>query len=449
MPAQNTKAMQGNTAPNTSRPDHVGVLVGGGPAPGINGVISALTLEARNQGHKVIGLYDGFHWLMLGHTERVKELDHDDVSRIHFQGGSILNTSRANPTKRPEDLGRVLATLQTLGIGYLATIGGDDTMFAASQLSKEAAGKIRICHVPKTIDNDLPLPGEIPTFGFETARQLGFSLVQNLMEDSRTTNRWYFIVVMGRSAGHLALGIGKAAAATLTLIPEEFPGAVHLDTLCDILEGAILKREALWGRADGVAIIAEGLLERIPPEELAEIEGARITHDDYGHLRLAEMDLAYILKRRVEERFAGRKKRIALVHKTIGYEVRCAPPVAFDCEYVRALGYGAIRFLLNPNPEAAKMDGAMIWLDDGKLRYSRFDDLLDPRTEKTRVRRVDVRKTSYLIAREYMIRLEREDFDEQKRLAALAKAASSDKKACSPEEFRKKFEYLVTDFPGD
>jgi 6-phosphofructokinase 1 len=438
--------MQGSKASNSSRPENVGVLVGGGPAPGINGVIGALTLEARNQGHGVIGLYDGFQWLMLGNTERIKALDHDDVSRIHFQGGSILNTSRANPTKRPEDLERVLAALQTLGIGYLVTIGGDDTMFAASQLAKRAGGKIRVCHVPKTIDNDLPLPGEIPTFGFETARQLGFTLVQNLMEDSRTTNRWYFIVVMGRSAGHLALGIGKAAAATLTLIPEEFPGAVHLDTLCDILEGAILKREALWHRPDGVAVIAEGVLERIPAEELAVIEGARITHDDYGHLRLAEMDLAYILKRRVEERSAGRKKRITLVHKTIGYEVRCAPPVAFDCEYVRALGYGAVKFLLNPDHEAAKIDGAMVCLDEGKLRYLKFDDLLDPRTEKTRVRRVDVSKTSYLIAREYMIRLEQEDFEDPKKLNALAKAASSAKQAYSPEEFKKKFQYLVTDF---
>ena len=159
-----------------SKNKHVGVLVGGGPAPGINGVISALTLEARNRAHRVIGIYDGFQWLMNGDTGHVKELEHEDVSRIHFQGGSILNTSRANPTKRDEDLQRVLASLDRLGIGHLATIGGDDTMFAASQVAKQAAGQIRVCHVPKTIDNDLPLPGEIPTFGFETARQLGFEL---------------------------------------------------------------------------------------------------------------------------------------------------------------------------------------------------------------------------------------------------------------------------------
>src|SRR6185503_1055660 len=189
-------------------------------------------------------------------TDRVKVLRHDDVSRIHFQGGSILATSRANPTKDPAHLQNVIGALKNLGIGYLVTIGGDDTMYAASQVAAASAGQIRVCHVPKTIDNDLPLPGETPTFGFETARQVGFEIVRNLMEDSRTTGRWYFVVVMGRTAGHLALGVGKAAGATLSVIPEEFPGAVHLETVGDILEGAILKRRVLLQRNDGVALIA-------------------------------------------------------------------------------------------------------------------------------------------------------------------------------------------------
>ncbi len=433
---------------SAGRRDRIGILVGGGPAPGINGVISALTLEAINQGHEVVGIYEGFQRLMAGRTDRVKLLDHDDVSRIHFQGGSILNTSRANPTKRPKDMVPVLESLKSLRIGYLVTIGGDDTMYAASQLSKRAASSIRICHVPKTIDNDLPLPGEIPTFGFATARQLGFSLVQNLMEDSRTSKRWYFVAVMGRSAGHLALGIGQSAGATLTIIPEEFPGEVHLQTLGDILEGAILKRHALWKRRDGVAVIAEGLLERIPAKEMEAIEGARIRHDDYGHLRLAEMDLAYILKTVVEQRFSRRAGHITIVHKNIGYEVRCAPPVASDCEYVRALGYGALQFLLNPDPQDAEINGAMVSLENGKLHYRNFNDLLDSQTGKTRVRLVDVSKPSYKIAREYMIRLEREDLEDKDKLAALARAASTRSKKCSAKDFRKKFQYLVTDLRG-
>jgi ATP-dependent phosphofructokinase / diphosphate-dependent phosphofructokinase len=427
---------------------NVGILVGGGPAPGINGVISAVTLEARTRAHKVVGIYDGFQWLMGGDPTHTKDLDHDDVSRVHFQGGSILNTSRANPTKKPQDLERVVATLDGLGIGYLATVGGDDTMFAASQVARQAAGRIRVCHVPKTIDNDLPLPGEIPTFGFETARQLGSDLVQNLMEDSRTTARWYFIVVMGRSAGHLALGIGKATGATLTLIPEEFPGPVHMSTVCDILESAILKRTALWNRPDGVAIIAEGLLEHMPVAELEGIEGVRITHDSYGHLRLAEVDLAYILKTLVEHRFGARSAPITIVHKNIGYELRSAAPVAYDCEYVRTLGYGAVEFLLNPPEKIAPLTGALVALINGKLDYLDFAKLQDPTTGKTRVRAVDIDAPSYKIAREYMIRLEKEDFADSEKVRLLAQAASSAKHFCSADEFRSRYLYLTNDLKG-
>ena len=434
--------------PYSHSKNHVGILVGGGPAPGINGVIGAITLEARTRARKVIGIYDGFQWLMGGDKSHTKELDHDDVSRVHFQGGSILNTSRANPTKKVEDLERVVATLDQLGVGYLATIGGDDTMFAASRVAKQAGGRIRVCHVPKTIDNDLPLPGEIPTFGFETARQLGSELVQNIMEDSRTTGRWYFVVVMGRAAGHLALGIGKATGATLTLIPEEFPGPIHMSTVCDILESAILKRSALWNRPDGVAIIAEGLLEHMPVAELEGIEGVRITHDSYGHLRLAEVDLAYILKTLIEHRFASRGASIAIVHKNIGYELRSAAPIAFDCEYVRTLGYGAVEFLLNPAPNVAQLTGALVTLIHGKLEYLDFASLQDVHTGKTRVRKVDIDSPSYKVAREYMIRLEKEDFSDKEKITLLAQAASSKNHLCSAEEFQSRYQYLTADLKG-
>ncbi|HWP58437.1 MAG TPA: diphosphate--fructose-6-phosphate 1-phosphotransferase [Candidatus Acidoferrales bacterium] len=433
-------------SPENGRP-RVGIVVGGGPAPGINGAISAITLEARSRGYEVLGIMDGFSWLMAGKTDHVRKLDREEVSRIHFQGGSILNTSRANPTKNPEDMKRVLDGLEALGIRYLATIGGDDTMFAASEVARHSAGKIRVCHVPKTIDNDLPLPGEIPTFGFETARQLGFELVHNLMEDSRTTGRWYFVVVMGRAAGHLALGIGKAVGATLTVIPEEFPGPVHVEAVCDVLEGAILKRR-LFNRSDGVALIAEGLIEKMPQEELTRIEGVRIMRDAYGHLRLAELDLAHILKIMVERRFAERGSAMTIVHKTIGYEVRCAPPIAFDCEYVRALGYGAVEFLLNPKPENASLNGALVCLENGKISYLRFEELMNPQTGKTRVRLVDITKPSYRVAREYMIRLEREDFDDEARLEALALARSTPARTCTPADFRDKFQYVVTQLHG-
>lgn len=419
-------------------PRDLGILVGGGPAPGINGVISAVTIEARNRGLRAWGIYDGWQHLMRHDAEflraqgLVRELRIEDVSRIHFDGGSILRTSRANPTRRPEDLDRVVRNLQDLGIGYLVTIGGDDTAFAAGRVAEQAAGAVRFAHVPKTIDNDLPLPGGAPTFGFNTARHVGFQLLQNIMEDSRSMNRWYFVAVMGRSAGHLALGIGKAAGATLVLIPEEFGEQVSLETVCDVLEGAMLKRRVM-GREDGVAVIAEGILERVPEEELSSLEGVRIVRDPYGHIRLAELDLAYILKTMVEARFAKRGDPVTIVHKSLGYELRCAPPVASDSEYVRDLGYAAVEYLLGGYPGP----GALVCLEAGKLRFLDFRELLDPETGRPRTRLVDVNSTSYRVARKYMIRLEPEDFQDAAQLQKLAEATKT-----TPEEFRRRYEHV-------
>jgi 6-phosphofructokinase 1 len=219
---------------------------------------------------------------MDGNTERVLNLRVPDVSRIHTQGGSILGTSRGNPTRSDQALRTTVESLDILGIKKLVTIGGDDTAFAARSVAEAAAGELRVAHVPKTIDNDLPLPGDKPTFGYETARQIGARLVENLMEDSLTSGRWFFVVSMGRTAGHLALGIGKAAGATLTLIPEEFEGdRVELSRVCDILEGAIIKRLA-QGRDDGVAVIGEGIGEKLDPHTLRQIPGVQVEFDSFG-----------------------------------------------------------------------------------------------------------------------------------------------------------------------
>src|SRR3990170_1237896 len=123
---------------------------------------------------------------------------------------------------------------------------------------RRSARRIRVVHVPKTIDNDLDLPAQVDTFGFQSARHYGVEIVKNLMVDAKTTSRWYFVIAMGRKAGHLALGIGKAAGATLTLIGEEFMPPIRLQTVVDTLAGAIIKRQS-DGRRDGVAVIAEGL----------------------------------------------------------------------------------------------------------------------------------------------------------------------------------------------
>ncbi len=418
--------------------ERLGILVGGGPAPGINSVIGAATIEAVNAGLEVIGIYDGFEHLMKGRTDMVRRLTIPDISRIHFEGGSILRTSRANPTRKVEDLQNTVNALRELGIRYLVTIGGDDTAFSASEVAKALNGQIRIAHVPKTIDNDLPLPGGMPTFGFETARHVGTELVRNLMEDSRTTNRWYFVVVMGRKAGHLALGIGKAAGATLTVIGEEFPKErIALAEVGDVLEGAILKRRVL-GRKDGVAVIAEGIGEKLDPEELAKIPGVEVEYDPHGHIRLGEIPLATILKREIQRRFAERGEKMTIVDVTLGYELRCAPPIPFDIDYTRTLGYGAVKFLLSePENEKVRL-GGMVCLDSGRIRVLPFDELRDPQTGRTKIRLVDIHSEHYRVAREYMIRLERADLDNPEMLAKLADAAKM-----TPEQFKARFAHTV------
>jgi 6-phosphofructokinase 1 len=418
------------------------LLVGGGPAPGINGVISAATIEARNQGMEVIGFQDGFHWLMRGDARHHRPLDIADVKDHALRGGSILGTSRANPTKSDANMAAVLRVLHELGVTALVTIGGDDTAYSASQVSKRLGGSIRVAHVPKTIDNDLPLPESAPTFGFETARQLGVAIVRNLAEDARTTSRWYLIVSMGRAAGFLALGIGKAAAATLTIIPEEFRGRpLPLDELCDILLGAIIKRRSHHAPF-GVAVLAEGLIGAIGEKGLLDGLGAeqlsyygKVEQDPHGHLRLGEIEFGRMIKDRLAARLQELRLPITLVDKDLGYELRSADPIPFDAEYTRDLGYGAVKFL---HTEAAGRYGAIISFGGGRLRPLPFDELIVPQTGRMRPRKVNVDGEAYECARRYMIRLERSDFEEPERLDQIAAAADM-----SGEHFRQRFGYLV------
>ncbi len=402
------------------------ILVGGGPAPGINAVIAAASIEARNHGLRVLGCYDGFRWLLEGDAQHVVELGINDVSRIHFDGGSILRTSRANPTRTRDGVARVADTLHRLEVDHLITIGGDDTAFAASRLAPATPG-LTVAHVPKTIDNDLPLPSDIVTFGFTTACNLGKDLVHNLMQDAATMERWYFVTVMGRHAGHLALGIGGSAAATLTLIAEEFRDSpISLDRVADVLEGAIIKRR-VQGREHGVAILSEGLAEKIDPATFGEVE-----RDAYGNVRLTELELGRLLKERVTASLHARGVEVTIVAKELGYELRCAPPGAHDIQYCRSLGYWATRFLLEGG------SNAMVTIQAGRLVPIPFGLMMDARTGKIRVRYVDVESEMYQTLAAYMIRLKAEDFDDPHTLAVLAKAGN-----LGETEFAKRFGPLV------
>ncbi|MDZ7268216.1 MAG: diphosphate--fructose-6-phosphate 1-phosphotransferase [candidate division KSB1 bacterium] len=406
------------------------ILVGGGPAPGINSVIGAATIRGILSGAEVIGIMDGFKWIMEGQIDKIKELTIERVSRIHFRGGSYIGISRANPTKNAKHLENTVTSLLRMNVDRLITIGGDDTAFSAMKLEELANGRIHVVHVPKTIDNDLDLPLGINTFGFQTARHLGCDIVKNLMVDGRTTSRWYFVVTMGRKAGHLALGIGKAAGATLTLIPEEFRDQkLKLSVLVDILVGAIIKRLS-YGRPDGVAIIAEGLVEILDPQDLQAL--LTIERDAHDNIRLAEVNFGEILKYEVQARLKQFGLKTTIVAKNIGYELRCADPIPFDMEYTRDLGYCAARYILEGG------NAAMVSIQNGRFVPIPFHQIIDPKTGRARVRMVDMSAEYYHIARRYMIRLSAEDFEDPHELAKYAATAG-----ISLDEFRRQFQYLV------
>lgn len=412
------------------------IMCGGGPAPGLNGVISAATIEAINRGMRVIGIYDGFQWLAQGDTTHIEELTIKGVSRIHFQGGSVLRTSRENPTKDPKKMENVVNSLLELGIDCLITIGGDDTALSSREVEKHANGKIRVAHVPKTIDNDLPLPSYAFTFGYQTARHVGAKIIGNLMEDAETANRWYFVVAMGRHAGHLALGIGKAAAATLTIVREEFEAegqkTIRLKQVSDIILGSIIKR-IVMGRNNGVVVIAEGVAEIIAEEDLEDLATAE--RDSFGHVRLAEVDFGDVLKKDIQARLKELNVKMTVISKNLGYELRCSPPIPFDAEYTRELGYGAVRFLLQGGT------GAIVTIQAGEFVPMYFGDVLDPITNKTKVRMLNVKSNSYEVAHRYMIRLMKEDFEDPAKLKELADVANM-----TPEAFKEAFEYTAWEF---
>lgn len=405
----------------------LGILVAGGPAPGINSVIGAATIRARLSRVPVVGIMDGFRWLMEGDTSHVMPLEIEGTASIHFRGGSFLGISRANPTKDPKLIERTLSSLETLGVSMLITIGGDDTAYSAYRVAQASHGRLRVVHVPKTIDNDLDLPQEVNTFGYLTARSVGVGIVENLMVDAKTTSRWYVVVAMGRKAGHLALGIGKAAGATITLIPEEFQGErARLALIVDTLAGSIVKRLAN-GRTDGVAVLAEGLVEILPEEDLADL--AHVERDEHDHIRIAEVNFGDVVKAALRKRLHELGVRVTIVSKNIGYELRCADPTPSDMEYTRDLGYCAARYVIEGGTEA------LVSMQAGRFKPIPFFEIMDPTTGRMRVRMVDLSSDRYRIARTYMLRLRRDDLEDPMEIARLAAVVKR-----TPEQFRADFQ---------
>jgi 6-phosphofructokinase len=409
--------------------EKLAILVGGGPAPGINGVIEASVREAASRGIEVIGIIEGFKWLSQGDTRHTRVLSENDVYGIHYKGGSIVRTSRDNPTKSPEKMNNIIRALDALKVKYLLTIGGDDTSFSARRVSDVAQGRISVVHVPKTIDNDLPLPLGVPTFGYETARQLGAALVGNLLEDARASTRWYFVIAMGRAAGFLGLGMFMSSGASVALIPEEFPHGTSFQRVVDIIETSVIKRLIL-NKDYGVAIISEGVAERLNPDEFAFIKD--IGRDEHGNLKLADAPLGTLLKEEVGKRLKDKGIKMKIIEKDIGFELRSSAPNAFDREYTKNLGISAVRFLYEGGTEA------MMTFYEGMSRGVPFSEIMNPETGRTQTRTVDVTSDYYINAMSAMDRLKDDDFKNGQRCKALAAVTGM-----SEKEFIDRFSYLI------
>ncbi|MFM1848530.1 MAG: pyrophosphate--fructose 6-phosphate 1-phosphotransferase [Pseudomonadota bacterium] len=374
----------------------IGIVVSGGPAPGINSVIAAVAIAAHHSGFSVKGLQRGFKGVALGHPSSVIDLSIDGVSPAAHLGGSILGTSRFNPFRDPATKLNFIEALNAHRIDHLVVIGGEGSAWLSHRCAQEIPG-IKVIHVPKTIDNDLPLPQNYPSFGFETAREVGTGIVETLITDARTCRRWFLVTSMGRKAGFLALGLGVAAGATLTLIPEEFNQ--HRQTPEEIA-GIIFKSiaaRAKHGKEHGVALLAEGLLDVLDPNGSPLLQSC--PRDELGRVNYSHIELGEVIAPPLRQLCRKAGLDIKILTKNIGYELRCHSPTSFDIEYTRFLGHGAVMLL-----KAGRSD-VMVTRDFDTLTAIPLADLIDA-SGAIVSRKVNLESELYKVAQSFMVRSE-------------------------------------------
>ncbi len=317
------------------------ILCGGGPAPGMNTVVCSVAKTFLANGYRVIGLHGGYSGL-FSKNPRTEDIDFFKADAYFNRGGSYLQMSRFKPTAEDFEKNFNLDLFKENDIKLLVTVGGDDTASTANRIAKFLEAKkypIANIHVPKTIDNDLPLPNNTPTFGFNSAKDEGAHIARTAYEDARTSGNWLLISAMGRSAGHLALGIGEATHCPMTIIPEMFNKTeIGIDKIIKLTLGSIIKRKIL-GIDYGTVVVAEGVFHDLDPEEI-KATGANLTYDEHGHPELGKISKAVMFNDILEKEF----KKVGMKIKTrpieIGYDVRCQDPIAFDLTYCTELAMG-------------------------------------------------------------------------------------------------------------
>jgi 6-phosphofructokinase len=313
------------------------IITGGGPAPGINTVIGTIVKIFLEDGYKVFGVHEGYKGL-FSDEPKVKEFTFDHADGIYRRGGSTLTMSRFKPKDR--DFNKKI--FEDYNVKLLVTIGGDDTASTANRITAFLADNnldIKNIHVPKTIDNDLPLPNNDPTFGYHSAKDEGVKISNTVYEDARTSHNWFVLSTMGRSAGHLAFGIASACHLPMMIIPEMFNKAKPtLQKIINLIISSMIKRR-LMGIDYGVALISEGVFHVIDEDELKN-SGIFFTYDAHGHPELGNVSKSNIFNVLVQDKLKTLGLDIKSRPVELGYELRCGHPTGFDLSLCTLLGIG-------------------------------------------------------------------------------------------------------------
>ncbi len=334
------------------------ILTGGGPAPGMNTVVGTIAKTFLSNGYRVIGLHGGYKGL-FSPIQKTTDIDFLLADSIFNRGGSYLMMSRYKPSQEDFDKNFNLDFFKNNNIQLLVTVGGDDTASTANRIAKFLAAKnypIANIHVPKTIDNDLPLPSNIPTFGYHSAKSEGTKIATTVYEDARTSGTWFVVSAMGRSAGHLALGIGATCHYPMIVIPEMFNRTdITIDKIVNMAISAIIKRK-IMGLSYGAIMISEGVFHAFSHTDL-EAAGVKFTYDDHGHPELGKISKAQMFNELLEKKLDKLGISVKSRPVEIGYEVRCVTPIAYDLMYCSQLGMGVYQLF----KEGAT--GCMVYLD--------------------------------------------------------------------------------------
>ena len=322
----------------------VAILCAGGPAPGINTVISSVTKMFTANVYNVLGLNGGYKSL-FSEEPAFEYLDFEYADQIYSRGGSALKMSRY----KPKDEEFKVDFFKKNNVKLLVTIGGDDTASTANRLAKFLAKEkldVKNIHVPKTIDNDLPLPEGTPTFGYHSAKEEGVRLSTTIYEDARTSGNWFVVSAMGREAGHLAFGIGTACHYPMIIIPEMFNKTkMTFDKITRMVVSSMVKRRIL-GIDYGVAMISEGVFHFMSDEEIIDT-GINFTYDEHGHPELGNVSKSHIFNMLTQQHLKTLRITVKSRPEEIGYELRCCRPIAYDLSYATRLGLGVYKLYKN------------------------------------------------------------------------------------------------------